>query len=263
MKPDPAIAEARQEVERSPRPADAERARSCRTGSAPRPSLATPGAAPRKSAELAEDAVDAVRSRPLAATGVVAAIVTIFLAREPLIDLAGQARRGRRRQTQGHERKKKQRPKPKPRLRHGVSPMTNTDDDTNRSRRRRDQHQPKRPPARHRNLSKAAATRSAGALSEAPLLMLAGGIAAGAVLASLLPGTREETRAVRPFRAPRQGQRQRRLQGRQGYRWRAPRCARHQPRERQRKRSAACSRGLATPRAPRRTPRCQPSRNKD
>ena len=41
-----------------------------------------------KGADLAEDAVDAVRSRPLAATGVVAAI-TMFLAREPLINLAG------------------------------------------------------------------------------------------------------------------------------------------------------------------------------
>ena len=41
-----------------------------------------------KGADLAEDAVDAVKMRPLAATGVVAAI-TMFLAREPLIDLAG------------------------------------------------------------------------------------------------------------------------------------------------------------------------------
>jgi hypothetical protein len=40
-----------------------------------------------KGAELAEDTVDAVKSRPLAATGVVAAI-TMFLAREPLMDLA-------------------------------------------------------------------------------------------------------------------------------------------------------------------------------
>jgi hypothetical protein len=40
-----------------------------------------------KGAELAEDAVDAVKARPLAATGVVAAIA-MFLAREPLIDLA-------------------------------------------------------------------------------------------------------------------------------------------------------------------------------
>jgi ElaB/YqjD/DUF883 family membrane-anchored ribosome-binding protein len=44
--------------------------------------------AKEKGADLAEDAVDAVRSRPLAATGVVAAI-TMFLAREPLMDLAG------------------------------------------------------------------------------------------------------------------------------------------------------------------------------
>jgi ElaB/YqjD/DUF883 family membrane-anchored ribosome-binding protein len=40
-----------------------------------------------KGAELAEETVDAVRSRPLTATGVVAAI-TMFLAREPLMDLA-------------------------------------------------------------------------------------------------------------------------------------------------------------------------------
>lgn len=41
-----------------------------------------------KGADLAEDAVDAVRKRPLAATGVVAAIA-MYLAREPLMDLAG------------------------------------------------------------------------------------------------------------------------------------------------------------------------------
>ena len=41
-----------------------------------------------KGADLAEDAVDAVRARPLAATGIVAAIAMI-LAREPLMDLAG------------------------------------------------------------------------------------------------------------------------------------------------------------------------------
>lgn len=44
--------------------------------------------AKEKGADLAEDAVDAVRARPLAATGVVAA-VTMFLARAPLMDLAG------------------------------------------------------------------------------------------------------------------------------------------------------------------------------
>ena len=41
-----------------------------------------------KGADLAEDAVDAVRARPVAATGIVAAIA-LFLAREPLMDLAG------------------------------------------------------------------------------------------------------------------------------------------------------------------------------
>ena len=44
--------------------------------------------AKEKGADIAEDAVDAVRARPLTATGVVAAI-GMFLAREPLIDLAG------------------------------------------------------------------------------------------------------------------------------------------------------------------------------
>ena len=42
-----------------------------------------------KGADLVEDAVDAVKARPLATTGVVAAL-TMFLARGPLMDLAGQ-----------------------------------------------------------------------------------------------------------------------------------------------------------------------------
>jgi ElaB/YqjD/DUF883 family membrane-anchored ribosome-binding protein len=41
-----------------------------------------------KSADLVEDAVDAIRARPYAAGSVVAAIA-LFLAREPLMDLAG------------------------------------------------------------------------------------------------------------------------------------------------------------------------------
>ena len=45
-----------------------------------------------KGADLAEGAVDAVRARPLAATGVVAALA-LFLAREPLLDLAGKVTR--------------------------------------------------------------------------------------------------------------------------------------------------------------------------
>ena len=44
--------------------------------------------AKEKGADMAENAVDAVRKRPIAATGVIAAIA-LFLAREPLKDLAG------------------------------------------------------------------------------------------------------------------------------------------------------------------------------
>jgi hypothetical protein len=43
--------------------------------------------AKEKGADLAENTVDAVRSRPIATTGIVAAIA-MFLAREPLRDLA-------------------------------------------------------------------------------------------------------------------------------------------------------------------------------
>ena len=49
--------------------------------------------AKEKGAGLAEDAVDAVKSRPLATTGVIAAI-TMFLAREPLMDLANKVADG-------------------------------------------------------------------------------------------------------------------------------------------------------------------------
>jgi len=44
--------------------------------------------AKEKGADMAEDAVDAVKSRPYVSSGVVAAIA-MFLAREPLKDLAG------------------------------------------------------------------------------------------------------------------------------------------------------------------------------
>lgn len=47
-----------------------------------------------KGADIAEDAVDAVRKRPIAATGAVAAIA-MFLAREPLMDLAGRLLNGK------------------------------------------------------------------------------------------------------------------------------------------------------------------------
>jgi hypothetical protein len=38
--------------------------------------------------DVAEDAIDVVRKRPLAASGAVAALA-LFIAREPLMDLAG------------------------------------------------------------------------------------------------------------------------------------------------------------------------------
>lgn len=43
-----------------------------------------------------------------------------------------------------------------------------------------------------------AGRRAADGLSEAPFIALAGGIAAGALIAALLPRTQAETRAVRP-----------------------------------------------------------------
>jgi hypothetical protein len=49
--------------------------------------------AKEKGADLAEDAVDAVRARPIAATGAVAALA-LFLARQPLMNLAGKLMNG-------------------------------------------------------------------------------------------------------------------------------------------------------------------------
>lgn len=58
-----------------------------------------------KGADLAEDAVDAVRARPYAATGVVAAIA-MFIAREPLMDLAGKLVNGVSEKRAGRKRRK-------------------------------------------------------------------------------------------------------------------------------------------------------------
>ena len=51
--------------------------------------------AKNKGADLAEDAVDAVRRRPVATGGIVAALA-LFLAREPLMDFAGRAVSGKK-----------------------------------------------------------------------------------------------------------------------------------------------------------------------
>ena len=63
--------------------------------------------AKEKSADLAENAVDAARARPLAATGIVAAI-TMFLAREPLMDLAGRLVGGGEKKKTGRNRRTRQ-----------------------------------------------------------------------------------------------------------------------------------------------------------
>ncbi|MDQ3477920.1 MAG: DUF3618 domain-containing protein [Pseudomonadota bacterium] len=55
-----------------------------------------------KGADMAEDAVDAVRARPVAAGGIVAALA-LFLAREPLMNLAGKAVGGKKRRTRKAE----------------------------------------------------------------------------------------------------------------------------------------------------------------
>ena len=84
----PAVAAARIEVERS-------RARVMTTAHELQerlsPRTLARGAwegAKEKGADMAENTVDAVRARPFATTGVLAAI-TMFFAREPLIDLGG------------------------------------------------------------------------------------------------------------------------------------------------------------------------------
>jgi hypothetical protein len=51
-------------------------------------------AAKSKGADVAEDAVDAIAKRPVATTGVVAAIA-LFLARGPLLNLAGKLVKGK------------------------------------------------------------------------------------------------------------------------------------------------------------------------
>ena len=73
--------------------------------------------------------------------------------------------------------------------------------------------------------------RAGDTLGEAPLLALAGGLAAGALIAALLPRTETETRLLRPTARARQGQRPRRRSTRPGYRHAASRRTRPQPRE--------------------------------
>ena len=77
-----------------------------------------------------------------------------------------------------------------------------------------------RPPTQHHPRQRAieaydgARDRAAETLGEAPLLALAGGIAAGALIAALLPRTKAETRAGSPDRAAGEGHGPGRLRGR-------------------------------------------------
>lgn len=86
----PKVAEARAEAERA-KAALVETARELQQRLAPK-TLASEAweKAKNKGADLAEDAVDAVKRRPVAAGGIVAAL-TMFLAREPIKDAAMRA----------------------------------------------------------------------------------------------------------------------------------------------------------------------------
>jgi hypothetical protein len=68
-------------------------------------------AAKSRGADVAEDAVDAVRKRPVMASSAVAALA-LFIAREPLMDLAGKLMNGKSRKS----RKPKKASKPKERV---------------------------------------------------------------------------------------------------------------------------------------------------
>jgi hypothetical protein len=63
-----------------------------------------------------------------------------------------------------------------------------------------EQRNPARPSARQRAIEayESAGRRTADTLGEAPLIALAGGLAAGALIAALLPRTSAEARLVRP-----------------------------------------------------------------
>jgi ElaB/YqjD/DUF883 family membrane-anchored ribosome-binding protein len=58
-----------------------------------------------KGADLAEEAVDAVKSRPIAATGI-AAVIGLFLAREPIIEATGRFLDGREAKKKEKKRRK-------------------------------------------------------------------------------------------------------------------------------------------------------------
>lgn len=70
--------------------------------------------------------------------------------------------------------------------------------DQNNSRAAEDTSSPAKPRQRAIEAYEGARERASDTLGQAPLLALAGGIAAGALIAALLPRTETETRLVRP-----------------------------------------------------------------
>lgn len=70
-------------------------------------------AAKSKSVDVAEDAIDAVRKRPVAASSAVAALA-LFIAREPLMDLAGKLVSSKGKTTQKSAKPRKAKAKKEP-----------------------------------------------------------------------------------------------------------------------------------------------------
>jgi hypothetical protein len=91
-----------------------------------------------KGADLVEDAVDAVRARPYAASGAVAAIA-LFLARAPLLDLAGKLVGGAKRKKEA-----------KPASKRSAKKQSTESVENGRERTKAERTaKPKRPPAGH------------------------------------------------------------------------------------------------------------------
>ena len=192
-----------------------------------------------KGADLAEDAVDAVRKRPLAATR---------RGRRDRHVPRPRAADGPRRQGSPTARSQKRtigsaaaRLDRKTEIQRRKSNDRQT---TDQDRRRRAARIEARGSARSR-LMKRARERAADTLGEAPLIALAGGIAAGALIAALLPRTEGRDRAVRPTVAERVKDTARAARrGRQGHRQRSASTSSASPARRARRRSARCFRAL-------------------
>ena len=148
-----------------------------------------------KGAGLAEEAVDAVRKRPMVAGGVIAALA-LFLGRDPIMDYASKLMNGKdepakpaKRAARATKPKKSSKPSANGECRMSVKQTAET---------AREKAIEAYDSARQ---TAASAGRKAGdGIDEAPLIALAGGLAIGALIAALLPKTAKETRAARRSR---------------------------------------------------------------